>query len=367
MKQSITIAVDAMGGDHGPNVTVPGIALTAVRHPDASFILFGDEEQIAPLVHKQEALAAKVRIVHTDVAVAMDARPSQALKHGRWKSSIWLALEAVKRGEADVVISAGNTGALMAMAKFCLKTMPGIDRPAIAAIWPTVSSECIVLDVGANVGANARQLVDFAEMGAAMARALFHVETPSVALLNIGVEEIKGLDEVKKANAALASSSLPVAYYGYVEGNDVGQGVVDVVVTEGFTGNIALKTAEGTARQIAEYFRAAVNRSLLSRLGAFLAQGAFRALRNKMDPRQMNGGVFLGLNGIVIKSHGGTDAVGFASAVDLGHDMARSGLLDSIARDLNTFQAALRDQTSARSDRGSELARDGDKVEQGSN
>jgi glycerol-3-phosphate acyltransferase PlsX len=366
MNESITIAVDAMGGDHGPDVTVPGIALTAVRHPDVRFILFGDEARVAPLVKSHDALAGKVEIVHTDVSVAMDARPSQALKQGRWKSSIWLALEAVKRGDADVVISAGNTGALMAMAKFCLKTMAGIDRPAIAAIWPTVSSECIVLDVGANVGANARQLVDFAEMGAAMARALFHVETPSVALLNIGVEEIKGLDHVKRANEALASSSLPVAYHGYVEGNDVGQGVVDVVVTEGFTGNIALKTAEGTARQIAEYFRAAVNRSLFSRVGAFLAQGAFKALRNKMDPRQMNGGVFLGLNGIVIKSHGGTDAVGFASAVDLGYSMARSGLQDSIARDLSKFQAALHDASVSGAD-ATTVETDGGKIEQGIN
>ena len=366
MNDTITIAVDAMGGDHGPDVTVPGIALTAVRHPQARFILFGDEARVAPLVKAHDALAGKVEIVHTDVSVAMDARPSQALKQGRWKSSIWLALEAVKHGDADVVISAGNTGALMAMAKFCLKTMAGIDRPAIAAIWPTVSSECIVLDVGANVGANARQLVDFAEMGAAMARALFHVETPSVALLNIGVEEIKGLDDVKKANEALASSSLPVAYHGYVEGNDVGQGVVDVVVTEGFTGNIALKTAEGTARQIAEYFRAAVNRSLFSRVGAFLAQGAFKALRNKMDPRQMNGGVFLGLNGIVIKSHGGTDAVGFASAVDLGYSMARSGLRDSIARDLSKFQAALHD-ASASGTNATAVETDGGKIEQGTN
>jgi len=341
MTDPITIAVDAMGGDHGPSTSVAGTALSAVHHPEARYILFGDEAQIQPLVNQHPALADKVKIFHTDVAVAMDARPSEALRHGRWKSSIWLALEAVKQGDADVVISAGNTGALMAMAKFCLKTVPGIERPAIAAIWPTVSSECIVLDVGANVGADARQLVNFAEMGAAMARALFQVDTPSVALLNIGVEEIKGLDEVKKANTALASSTLPVAYYGYVEGNDVGQGVVDVVVTEGFTGNIALKTAEGTARQISEYFRAAVNRSLLSRIGAFLAQGAFKALRRKMDPRQLNGGVFLGLNGVVIKSHGGTDAVGFASAVDLGYDMARSGLCKSIARDVSKFQAAL--------------------------
>jgi glycerol-3-phosphate acyltransferase PlsX len=365
MTDQITIAVDAMGGDHGPRVSVEGTALTAIRHPDARFLFFGDEAQLRPLVESHSELAGKSEITHTDVAVAMDARPSQALKQGRWKSSIWLALEAVKRGDADVVISAGNTGALMAMAKFCLKTVRGIDRPAIAAIWPTVTSECIVLDVGANVGADARQLVNFAEMGAAMARALFHVEEPSVALLNIGVEEVKGLDEVKKAHTALASSQLPVAYYGYVEGNDVGQGIVDVVVTEGFTGNIALKTAEGTARQIAEYFRAAVSRSLLSRIGAFLAQGAFKALRKKMDPRQMNGGVFLGLNGIVIKSHGGTDAVGFASAVDLGYDMARARLCDSIARDVSKFQAALDGNGTSGAAEPDTAHRDTNTVEQG--
>lgn len=331
MTNAITIAVDAMGGDHGPPVSVAGIALSSVRHPDARFLLFGDERQIQPEIDKHAELKDKAEIVHTDVAVAMDARPSQALKQGRWKSSLWLALEAVKRGDADVVISAGNTGALMAMAKFCLKTVPGIDRPAIAAIWPTVSSECIVLDVGANVGANASQLVNFAEMGAAMARALFQVEKPSVALLNVGVEEIKGLDEVKKANAALASSMLPVRYYGYVEGDDVGQGVVDVVVTEGFTGNIALKTAEGTAKQIAEYLRAALNRSLLSRIGAFLAYGAFRALRKKMDPRQLNGGVFLGLNGTVVKSHGGADATGVAAAIKLAARLAASGFNQRLA------------------------------------
>ncbi len=350
MTAPITIAVDAMGGDKGPMISVPGAALSAVRHPEARFILFGDKEQIEPRLARRPELAARASIVHTDVAVSMDAKPSQALRQGRWKSSMWLAIDAVKTGEADVVISAGNTGALMAMSKFCLRTMAGIDRPAIAAIWPTVTSECIVLDVGANVGANARQLVEFAEMGAAMARALFHVEKPSVALLNIGVEEAKGLDEVKKANAVLMSSALPVRYVGYVEGNDLGRGVVDVVVTEGFAGNIALKTAEGTARQIAEYLRAAMSRSVLSRLGGLLAQGAFRALRKKMDPRQLNGGVFLGLNGIVIKSHGGTDAIGFASAVDLGHDMAQSRLVETIARDMQTFRDAMEREEAAPSE-----------------
>jgi glycerol-3-phosphate acyltransferase PlsX len=228
----------------------------------------------------------------------------------------------VKEGRADAAVSAGNTGALMAMAKFCLKTLEGVDRPAIAAIWPTVEAECIVLDVGANVGADARQLVEFALMGAAMARALFGLVTPSVGLLNIGVEEIKGLDQIREAASVLREAPLPIRYHGFVEGDDVGKGVVDVVVTDGFTGNIALKTAEGTAKQIGEYLRAAMGRSLLARLGAILAQGAFRALKEKMDPRQLNGGNFLGLNGIVVKSHGGTDATGFASAIDLAYDMA---------------------------------------------
>jgi len=287
------------------------------------------------------ALAANAEIIHTDVAVAMDAKPSQALRKGRWRSSMWLALEAVKDGRADAAVSAGNTGALMAMAKFCLKTLEGVDRPAIAAIWPTVEAECIVLDVGANVGADARQLVEFALMGAAMARALFGLETPSVGLLNIGVEEIKGLDQIREAASVLKEAPLPIRYHGFVEGDDVGQGVVDVVVTDGYTGNIALKTAEGTAKQIGQYLRAAMGRSLLARLGAVLAQGAFRALKEKLDPRQLNGGIFLGLNGIVVKSHGGTDATGFASAIDLAYDMASNGVVKRLASDVAGFHAKL--------------------------
>jgi glycerol-3-phosphate acyltransferase PlsX len=229
----------------------------------------------------------------------------------------------------------------MVMAKFCLKTLEGIDRPAIAAIWPTIDSECIVLDVGANVGADSRQLVEFALMGAAMARALFGVEKPTIGLLNIGVEEVKGLDEIKKAAAVLKDAPIPIRYRGFVEGDDVGRGAVDVVVTDGFTGNIALKTAEGTAKQIGEYLRAAMGRSLLARLGAVLAQGAFRALKEKMDPRQLNGGIFLGLNGIVVKSHGGTDATGFASAIDLAYDMASNGVVNHLASDVAGFHAKL--------------------------
>jgi glycerol-3-phosphate acyltransferase PlsX len=337
----VTIALDAMGGDHGPDVVIPAAAIALVRHPAMQFLLVGDTARIEPVLADHPALAAKARIIHTDVAVTMDAKPSQALRKGRYRSSMWLALEAVKDGRADAAVSAGNTGALMAMAKFCLKTIEGIDRPAIAAIWPTVEAECIVLDVGANVGADARQLVEFALMGAAMARALFGLDRPSVGLLNIGVEEIKGLDQIREAASVLKEAPLPIRYHGFVEGDDVGQGVVDVVVTDGYTGNIALKTAEGTAKQIGQYMRAAMGRSLLARLGGVLAQGAFRALKEKLDPRQLNGGIFLGLNGIVVKSHGGTDATGFASAIDTAYDMASTGVVKRLASDVAGFHAKL--------------------------
>jgi glycerol-3-phosphate acyltransferase PlsX len=272
----------------------------------------------------------------------MDDKPSQALRHGRWKSSMWKAIEAVKTGEADVCISAGNTGALMAMSKFCLRTMARIERPAIAALWPTVRGESIVLDVGATIGADAHQLVDFAILGAAMARALLENQRPTVGLLNVGVEEIKGQEDVKEAGRILREvAPKSMDYRGFVEGDDIGKGTVDVVVTEGFAGNIALKTAEGTARQIGEYLRAAMSRTLMARIGYVFAKGAFARLREKMDVRKANGGVFLGLNGIVVKSHGGTDAEGFVAAVELGYDMVRNSLIDKIMVDLDTFHARI--------------------------
>ncbi|MCB1443018.1 MAG: phosphate acyltransferase PlsX [Methyloceanibacter sp.] len=341
MGDPVTIALDAMGGDHGPSVVIPAAAIALVRHPNTRFILVGDRDQIAAELKNHTELAAKSEIVHSDIAIAMDAKPSQALRNGRWKSSMWLAIQAVRDGQADSVVSAGNTGALMAMAKFCLKTIKGIDRPAIAAIWPTVDAECIVLDVGANVGADTRQLVEFALMGGAMARALLGMDKPSIGLLNIGVEEVKGVEQIREAAAFLKSAPLPIRYHGFIEGDDIGHGAVDVVVTDGYTGNIALKTAEGTAKQIAQYLRAAMSQSFLSRLGAVLAQGAFRALKEKMDPRQLNGGIFLGLNGIVVKSHGGTDATGFASAVDLAYEMASSGVVKRLGDDIAQYHDKL--------------------------
>ena len=296
-----------------------------------AFLFFGREAEIAPLVAARPALAAVSTIHHTDVAVKMDDKPSQALRAGRRTSSMWLAIDAVKKGQADVAVSAGNTGALMAMAKICLQTIDRIDRPAIAAIWPTLRGRSIVLDVGASIGANARTLVDLAVMGAAMARIVLDLERPSVGLLNVGVEEIKGLDEVKAASRLLREAEMPgLEYRGFVEGDDIGRGTVDVVVTEGFSGNIALKTAEGTARQVGQYIRSAMSGSLRARLGYIIARPAFAALRDRMDVRHVNGGVFLGLNGIVIKSHGGMDAVGTAGAIDLGHAMVRNELLAKI-------------------------------------
>jgi glycerol-3-phosphate acyltransferase PlsX len=341
MAAPVTIALDAMGGDQGPSVVVPGAGLAAIRHPEMRFILAGDASRIEAVLKDHPELAGKCEILHTDVAVAMDAKPSQALRKGRRHSSMWLALEAVRDGRADAAVSGGNTGAPMAMDKFCLKLLTGVDRPAIAVLWPTVDAECIVLDVGANVGADARQLVEFALMGAAMARALFGMDRPTVGLLNIGVEEIKGVDELKAAASVLRDAQLPIVYRGFVEGDDIGHGAADVIVTDGFTGNIALKTAEGTAKQIAAYLRAAMGRSVLARIGALFAQGAFSALKEKMDPRQLNGGIFLGLNGIVVKSHGGTDATGFASAVDLAYDMASNGVVRRLADDVGRFHTEL--------------------------
>jgi glycerol-3-phosphate acyltransferase PlsX len=319
-------------------VVVAGAEISLQRHPDMEFILFGDADTVAPLLDKHTRLKAASRLVHTEVAVAMDAKPSQALRAGRWKSSMWLAIDAVKKGEADVAVSAGNTGALMAMAKFNLRTMAGIERPAIAAFWPTLTGESIVLDVGASIGADAQHIVDMAVMGGALARIVLGLERPKVALLNIGVEEIKGLEEVREAGRILREAQDPdFEYVGYIEGSEIGRGLVDVVVTEGFTGNIAIKVAEGTARQFAELLKLGMARSWRTKLGYLLSREAFAPLREKMDPTKANGGVFLGLNGIVIKSHGGSNHEGFAAAVDIGYEMVRYGLLGRISATLEHY------------------------------
>ncbi len=341
MPDSYVISVDVMGGDHGPDVTIPGIDAVLRRHPNMRVLLHGDEARIAPLLKDYPRLSRRGEIRHAEVAVRMDDKPSQALRKGRRVSSMWKALESVRDGKAAVMVSAGNTGALMAMSMFVLKTMPGIKRPALAAQWPTLNGRSIVLDVGASIGADAEQLVDYAIMGEAMARSLFHMDKPSVGLLNVGVEEIKGVEEVREAGRMLRESRLPVRYVGFVEGTDIATGEVDVIVTEGFAGNIALKTAEGTARLVSQYLKARIQESPLAMLGALLARGAFARLKAKLDPSTNNGAVFLGLNGVVVKSHGGATAEGFANAIEIAVDMAKSNLVEKIAADLAAKQHLL--------------------------
>ncbi|KYG19808.1 phosphate acyltransferase [Bradyrhizobium sp. AT1] len=342
MPSKVRIALDAMGGDAGAAVVIPGAAISLGRHRDTEFLLVGDRAKIEPELDRHPQLKAASKIIHTDVAVSGSDKPSQALRRGRRTSSMWLAIDAVKKGDADVAVSAGNTGALMAMSRFHLRTLKGIDRPAITGIWPTKRGESVVLDLGATIGGDAHHLVSLALMGAATASVLFDKKRPTVGLLNIGTEEIKGHEEIREAGEILRARNLPeLDYIGFVEGDGIGKGVADVIVTEGYAGNIALKAAEGTARQMAELLRNEMKRSWLSKLGYLFARGAFQALRDKMDPNKSNGGVFLGLNGIVVKSHGGTSAEGFAYAIDVGYEMAHYDLLNKINQMLNREGGAL--------------------------
>lgn len=338
MSDSITISVDAMGGDNAPRAVVHGAFLAFKERKNTRFIFHGRKAEIDSLLEEFPALKPVSDVRDSQVVIAMDEKPSQALRKGKGTSSMWMAIQSVKDGEADVAISGGNTGALMAMATFCLRPMEGISRPGIAAIWPTLRSDIIVLDMGATIGADAQQLVDYAILGSALARALFDSAAPTVGLLNVGTEEVKGLESIKEAGKILSEASgAGFTYHGFVEGDDIGKGTVDVVVTEGFVGNIALKTAEGTARQVASYLRSALSATWLSKLGALLASSALNSLKRKMDPRTVNGGVFMGLNGIVIKSHGGTDEVGYKSALGLAYEMARSRLIDKIGDSVQRF------------------------------
>jgi glycerol-3-phosphate acyltransferase PlsX len=341
MAATITTALDVMGGDEGASVVIPGADRALMQRSELRFRLYGEEAVVLPLLDRHPRLKAASIFEHCEVSIRMDDKPSQALRHGRGRSSMWRAIEAVRDGHADFAVSAGNTGALMAMAKFCLRTAGEVERPAIAGLWPTLKENAIVLDLGATIGADARLLFDFAVMGAFMCRALTGKQRPKVGLLNIGVEEVKGLEEIRDAGQLLRDAELAnIDYVGFVEGSDIGKGDVDVIVTEGFTGNIALKTAEGTARQIAGYLRQSLRQTMMSRLGYLFARGAFDKVRIKMDPNRVNGGVFLGLNGIVIKSHGHTDPEGFAAAIGIGHTVAADRLVHKINEELALLHSA---------------------------
>jgi len=329
---NLVIAVDAMGGDQAPAMVVEGIGMARKRFPDARFLVFGDEGEVRPYLDGSPEAAAVTEVRHTPNRVTDDAKPSQALKSGR-DTSMFRAIEAVTRGEAQAVVSAGNTGALMGIARFVLKTLPGIERPAIVTYFPTERGESVMLDLGANVECGAKTLVEFAVMGEVFARAVLGLTQPTVGLLNIGAEELKGNEAVKQAANSLRESTLPISFQGFVEGTDIGYGAVDVVVTDGFTGNVALKTVEGTSRLYSNLLKKAFRSSLLARLGYFLSRGAINRLRDRVDPRRYNGAMLVGLNGVVVKSHGGTDPFGFANALGVAIDLVQHRFNHTIKED----------------------------------
>ena len=335
MSSQITIAIDAMGGDFGPESAIPGTALVHDDHPYVHYQFFGDERVINPLLDKHPSLKRVSSVMHTDKMVKNDDKPSVALRASK-DTSMRLAIEAVETGRARAVVSSGNTGALMALAKMVLKPLPGIHRPAIAGVFPSVKNDdVIVLDLGANVLVDAENLVQFAVLGAIFAKAHKNVSVPTVGLLNVGSEAMKGPDHVRGAAEILSHVDFPGQYQGFVEGNDITAGVVDVIVTDGYAGNIALKTAEGVSKLSGHFFRDAIKSDPLAILGGLLAFFALKRFKKHVDPRLYNGGVFLGLNGICVKSHGGSDAVGFSSALRLSVELAKHDYIQSVVDDIN--------------------------------
>lgn len=330
----LTIALDAMGGDFGPDAVVPGAALIQQKDPLVKFLIYGDENRIQPLLMRHNGLQAVSQVIHTDKQVRGDDKPSNALRASK-DTSMRLAIEAVEMKRADAIVSSGNTGALMALAKLVLKTLPGIHRPAIASVFPTVKNDTIMLDLGANVLVDAETLLQFAVLGAVFSKIHNKTPIPTVGLLNVGSEETKGPDHVRTAAAMLSKIDFPGRFYGFVEGDDITKGAVDVIVTDGYAGNIALKTAEGVTKLTAHFFKESIRSDPLSVIGMMLSYFALRRFKHKLDPRRYNGGVFLGLNGLCVKSHGGADALSFSAALQLAIDLARQGYISRVGEEIN--------------------------------
>ena len=330
----IVISVDAMGSDRGPGAVVAGLVLSAASLPDAAFILHGDQAQVAPLLARHPEIASRVTLRHAPRVVTMHDKPSQVMRHGDG-TSMWSCIDSVKNGEATVAVSCGNTGALMAVSMIRLRKMPGVNRPAIACLWPSRNPGGfnVMLDVGADIKAEAADLLQYAAMGASYARNGMNLARPRVGLLNVGTEEHKGRAELKDAHDQIAAAADAGGYdfVGFVEGGDIPSDRVDVIVTDGFTGNIALKTGEGTAKLIADFMKEAFNAGILSKFAALLALGSLKRLQHRIDPRRVNGGVFLGLNGTVIKSHGSADETGVAAAITLAYQLSSAGFLERLA------------------------------------
>ena len=345
------VSVDAMGGDDAPGAIIAGIDLCLREEQPFQVLLHGDEKQLEPFLEAYPLVREASTIQHADVAVTMDESPSQALRRGRKTSSMWNAIAAIEEGKAEMAVSAGNTGALLAMSNLILGTMPEIERPALAVLFPSVRSDVVFLDVGANLRPSSLQLAQFAIMGAAYARMILGIERPRVALLNIGIEEVKGTKSIREAAQWLQNAHLPMEFNGFVEGNDLTSGTCDVIVTGGFTGNVALKTAEGAADFIAYLMRSIIKRSWLARFGYLFMRDAFDMLWRKMEPQEFNGGVMLGLNRLVVKSHGHATSTGFASALGVALEMSRLGLVEHVKDDLqNVDLHSLETQAAASSE-----------------
>lgn len=339
----VILALDGMGGDRAPEVVVNGADIARERYPGTTFLLFGDPAKLKPLVDKRKGLAQVLEIVPAEDAVLAEDKPSFALRRRR-KSSMWLACEATGQGRADSVVSAGNTGALLAMSMFAMRMIEGADRPALASFVPTARGESVMLDLGANIECDADNLAQFAVMGSVFAQVLMGLDAPRVGLLNVGSEELKGHEELRQAAACLRREGMPISFQGFIEGNDITSGAVDVVVTDGFTGNIALKSIEGTAKLYTGFVRDAFQTSTFAKIGYLFASGALTKMRKRVDPRRYNGGVFLGLDGVCVKSHGGADDLGFAYAIGVAVDMVRydykSKLVEGLAKLREVISAA---------------------------
>ncbi|MFL2770466.1 MAG: phosphate acyltransferase PlsX [Rhodospirillaceae bacterium] len=327
MSKAVRLSIDVMGGDSAPGIVMDGIAEALTRYPDVRYILYGRAPDIQPYLDQNIKLKNACEVQHTDSVITGDQKVSQAIRKGR-NSSMWKAVEAVKDGFADGVVSAGNTGALMAMSKLNLRMLPGIDRPAICSLFPSKIGETAMLDLGANAQCTVRNLVEFAVMGACFTRAILGLEHPKVGLLNIGTEDLKGTDLLRDAASILREADLYLDFHGFIEGDDITAGTVDVVVTDGFTGNVSLKTAEGTAKLYTSFLREAFRSSFIAKIGFLMIKPVLMQVMARTDPRHYNGALFVGLNGVAVKSHGGTDAIGFSNAIGVAVDM--------IARDLNS-------------------------------
>jgi len=327
-----------MGGDDAPHMVIAGAELARKEFKNIKFIFAGNETEIKSRLSQYPKLESIADIIHTDDVVPSDMTAGHALRQGR-QSSMRLAINAVSEGRAHAVVSAGNTGALMAMAKFVLKTLPGITRPAIATVFPTQVEDkgSVVLDLGANIECSARNLVEFAILGSVYARSVTGVKRPKVALLNVGSEDVKGHGFIRKASEMLTENLKDAEYMGFVEGTDLNTGVADVIVADGFTGNVALKTIEGTAKLVSSMLKNSIKSSPLAYVGYLFMMPAFKKLKRRSDPRLYNGGMFLGLRGLCVKSHGGTDEVGFANAIKVAYHLAEYKFNDNVAEVINTM------------------------------